>query len=313
MHKEQLEYFALAYQTRSFSAAAARVPMSPQGLAKSIHSLELELGVTLFESDVNGVRVPTEYADELMQFVSTFTLGYEGLRESFRRIQARERHEIRLGASLGTIGLMGPDFLDSFHKDHGDVHVSYAEISDALCDEGLRRGSYDLALTISPYPREFITKELFSNQVCYWVNAADPLSEHEMLTLEDFDRRDIAIPGEDFKCYHSLLAACAEHGVHPRELVTSQEIFWLYEFVLEGRGLGFTLQCLAELPVFSHRENIVALPLVGSIWHFGISYLPSHVLTPYEQCFYDHCVAYAARILRSPSRDLRYSMVRSLA
>ncbi|MGV8082057.1 MAG: LysR family transcriptional regulator [Coriobacteriia bacterium] len=312
MHKEQLEYFALAYQTRSFSAAAARVPMSPQGLAKSIRSLEVELGVTLFNCDANGVRVPTEYADELMQFVSSFELSYEALKESFRKIQARERHEIRLGASLGTIGLMGPDFFDTFHEEHDDIRVSYTETNDALCDEGLRRGSYDLALTIWPYPKEFITRELYSTQVCYWVNADDPLSERETLTVADFEGRNIAIPGKDFKCYHSLLAACAEQGVEPREIMASQEIFWLFEFALDGRGLGFTLQVLAELPVFSNHDSVVARSLEGSVWHFGISYLPSHVLAPYEQTFYDYCLAYAATVLRSPGTNLRYSMLRSM-
>ena len=53
MYREQLEYFALAYRLGSFSAAAKRVPMSPQGIAKSVRSLEGELGVTLFEAAAN--------------------------------------------------------------------------------------------------------------------------------------------------------------------------------------------------------------------------------------------------------------------
>ena len=43
---EQLNYFELAYEERNFSAAARRVPCSPQGLTKAIHALEKELGVT---------------------------------------------------------------------------------------------------------------------------------------------------------------------------------------------------------------------------------------------------------------------------
>lgn len=302
MHKEQLEYFALAYQMRSFSAAAARVPMSPQGLAKSIHALELELGVTLFTTDINGARVPTPEADELMEFANTFELNYQMLKESFRRIQACEKHEIRLGTSLGTIGLMGPDFLDTFHMRHPEISVTYNELSDALCDEGLRRGTYDFTLTISPYPREFITTELYATQICYWLNTENPLSNREVLTYEDLAECNVAIPGKDFKCYDRLLAEFRQRHLDPHEIVTSQEIFWLYEFALDGHGAGFTLASLAELPMFSQHVSVVAIPLEGATWHFGVSYLPSHSLAPHERIFYDHCIEWAREVLNVPAK-----------
>ncbi len=54
MHSEQLRFFKLLYQIRNASAAARLIPMSPQGLMKSIRSLETELGVPLFIIDKNG-------------------------------------------------------------------------------------------------------------------------------------------------------------------------------------------------------------------------------------------------------------------
>ena len=54
MNSEQLYYFQLAYSEGNFSAAARRVPMSLQGLTKSIRALERELGVTLFVPDPDG-------------------------------------------------------------------------------------------------------------------------------------------------------------------------------------------------------------------------------------------------------------------
>ena len=73
MNTEQLYYFELAYTEGSFSAAARKVPVSHQGLTKSIRSLERELGVTLFAPDPDtGLPAPTPYAQELYEFVTVF-------------------------------------------------------------------------------------------------------------------------------------------------------------------------------------------------------------------------------------------------
>ncbi|NTU89961.1 MAG: LysR family transcriptional regulator [Actinobacteria bacterium] len=291
-----MKYFALAYQTHSFSAAAERVPMSVQGLAKAIRSLESELGVTLFITDKNGARIPTLYADELYQFSRTWDSGYQILQESILRIRAHEKHEIRLGTSLGIIGLFGPDFLNTFHQEHPDILVTYSETNDAICDEALLRGSYDLALILSPYPKDFITTELYSEPVYFWVRADNPLSAKKSLTLDDLSGCSIAIPGRGFKCYESIITACIARGAEPKEVIASSEIFWLYEFALSGRGIGFTLPHLANLPFFSKEDSIVSIPLEDVSWHFGISYLPSHSLSKPEQLFYDHCIAYSKKL-----------------
>lgn len=299
MNRQQLQYFALAYPTGNFSVAAARVPMTPQGLAKAIHALEVSLGVPLFAADASGARVPTPYAHELIGFAESLAERYDRLQEAFDRIRAQERHQIRLGASLGVAGLLGPGFLNEFHQAHPDIAVTVTEEIDAACDEGLRRGRYDLALTLAPYAADFITRELYATRICYWVHRDDPLSAKAALTIEDLDGRSIAIPGPGFKVFECLQAQCAERGVTPREYISSQELFWIYQFVMDGRGLGFTLEPIAELPFYVQGDSVVAIPLEGCVWRFGLSFVRSRVLTAAEQSLYEHCVAYVKRIRRS--------------
>ena len=295
MNKEQLHYFTLAYQTRNYSAAAKRVPMSPQGFAKSIHSLENELGVPLF-SDENGALTPTAYAEELLKFANNWEVNYHTMKGAFTRIQAMEKHEIRLGTSLGIIGFMGTEFLSQFHREHPDISVNYNESHDSYCEEGLRRGIYDLAFTLSPYESDFITTELYGTQTLLWVNTRNELSEQDSILPHDLAGQYIALPGEDFKIYRSILNACKDSGVEPGELITSAEIFWLYELASRNRSLSFTLPHLVSLSVFSQNENVIALPLEGMKWRFGISYLSSHSLTDYERVFIEHCEMYSASL-----------------
>ncbi|MDR1089382.1 MAG: LysR family transcriptional regulator [Coriobacteriales bacterium] len=288
MHTEQMRYFELLYQTRSVAAAARLIPMSPQGLVKSMRSLEADLGVALF-TDHQGVLTPTPYSEAFHQYTQRWEADYQILEEELKRIKAQERCEIRLGTSLGIIGFMGDRFLDAFEREHPPVSVSYNELSDAFCDANLLKGTYDLAFTLAPYDNRFVTTELYSAQVYFWVNTNRGFKQGDTLSIEDLAGKNIAIPGEDFKIYHTVMALCKAQGVPIQNVFTSNEIFWLYEFVAAGRGIAFTLPHLMKLSTFSSNSSIVALPLEGVQWRFGLSYLSSHKLLPHEELFLEYC------------------------
>lgn len=65
MRTEWLEYFADAARLGSIKASADRHFISPQGLSRSIHSLEKELGVKLLDRGVNSVQLTPE-AEQLL-------------------------------------------------------------------------------------------------------------------------------------------------------------------------------------------------------------------------------------------------------
>lgn len=63
------------------------------------------------------------------------------------------------------------------------------------------------------------------------------------------------------------------------------EIFWIYEFVLKQKGIGFTLPHLISLDTFSRDDTIKAILFDDMNWEFGISHLRNHRLTETEQDF----------------------------
>lgn len=299
MRKEQLDYFAVAYETPSFAAAAEKIPMSSQGFTKAIQSLERELGIPLFVFEEDGLRRPTAYADELVSFVRKWQSDYSLLCENFDHIKKARVGRIHLGTSLGIIGFLGPDFLKGFETEHAGIKITYSERTDAACEESLRSAVFDLALTIRPYDPEFTTTNLYHSEVRYWVNKNNPLSTKKTLTIADLSGQRVAIPGEEFKCYLLLLKACKEAGVEPPEITQSRELFWIYEFALDDKGLGFCPQHLAELPIFKRDDRVIDIPLEEISWDFGISRLPLHMLTEPERLFIDYCIAYTEKLQRA--------------
>ena len=298
MQNDKCDYFILAYDSPSFSAAAARIPMTPQGFTKAIHNLERELGVPLFTSSEDGTRRPTPYADEFYEFAKHLQAERNLLESAFERIASSGYVEIRVASALGIPGLLGLDFPNGFTAEHPDVSVTLNELPDSMCEAVVRDGLYDLALTVLPVEREFHTLELYSSPVSYWVRSDDPLSARGVLEPEDLAQRRLAIPGDDFKCYRDLLARFEREGVHPPEIVKYSEIFWIYEFVLRGEGIGFTLPHLASLEVFSGSDAVTVVPAQGFTWGFGVSHLKAHTLGPREEDLIAYLDRRAAQLRR---------------
>lgn len=298
MMQDKYDYFMLAYDSPSFSAAAGKVPMSPQGFAKAVRNLERELGVPLFAVEEDGTRRATPYADELYEYAKRMRAERNLLASAFERISSSGYVELRIACSLGVPGLLGSGFLDGFLKQHPDVSITLNEMPDSMCESVLRDGLYDLALTVTSPVDDFDSHELYSSPVSYWVRNDDPLSERAVLELEDLAQRHLAIPGDDFKCYRDLVGRFEREGVRPPEIVKYSEIFWIYEFVLRGEGIGFTLPHLAALEVFKGSEAVVAVPARGFIWGFGVSHLKAHTLGPREEyliAYLDERVAHRRR------------------
>ena len=248
MNSEQLHYFELAYKERNFSAAARLVPCSPQGMAKSIHALEKELGVPLFGSDeVTGLPVPTEYAHELFEFAAVYDSNLRLLRESFDRISGSRRSKIDLACSLGVMGVLGPEFLASFSQCHPDIEVAYWEAADGLCEDSLRRETSDLGLIVSPAAPGMSVRELYRCPIYFWIDRASPLAGKDALDIDGPGGAGHRDTGRGLQVPRA--AACRRRtpwghaGPHLRD---ERDIPALRVRRVLGRGLGFTVRHLVR-------------------------------------------------------------------
>ena len=289
MNSDQLTYFRLTSEEGSYSAAARKIPVSHQGLTKSLRSLERELGVILFTSDSDaGTPVPTPYAHELYEFAAVFESNVRLLKESFKRLSADERYTVRLGCSLGVLNAFGPSLLAEFKAAHPNVEVPYWESNDALCEAVLNEGRYDLAICVSPVAPGCDGVALYESPFYFWMRRDDPISQRltaegrTSVQIEDLQGRDIAIPGTGFKCFDQLKRVAERHGVSLGNIIEAGEIFPLYGYAMAGEALGFANGTLVDLPVFNCVDDVVAYPVEELTWGFSIEHLNTHALSEAE-------------------------------
>lgn len=292
MNTEQLRYFSVLYNHLNYQAAAKQIPISTQGLIKAIRRLENDLDAELFTQTDSGALVPSPFADELQSLVVNWERGWQDLHEAFKRIRAQEVHEIRLGVSMGIIGLFGPKFLAGLKKRYPRLTVTYKEDDDEAIDAGLKNGSFDFALSLYPYDEQFVTTELFSTPIAYWVHKNDPLSTRKDIYVRDLDKCVLSWPSNGYKIFTTLIKLCEAEGVNLKSIYESEQMFIIYDFVCRGEGLGFTLPQIDAKPFFSIDENTVCVPSGDIVLHCGLSRLPDRNLTKSEQQFYDYCVSF---------------------
>lgn len=169
MNTDQLSYFTVLYANRSFALAAKRIPITAQGLIRAIRRLETELDVPLFDIDDAGVPHPTPYADILNKYLRRWNRDWLSLQEQFARLKAQAIQEVRLGASMGVLGIFGSGFIEGFERAHPGITLNLKEFDDESLDKGLRNEFYDMAITLHPFDETLVTTELFSTAIGFWV------------------------------------------------------------------------------------------------------------------------------------------------
>lgn len=270
MLEDRVDYFIYAYESPNFSAAAAKVPMSPQGFSKAIRNLEKQLGVTLFTTDANGQRTPTPYADLYYEFAKNLQRERSQLQQSFDELTEHGALDFQIPTSLGVSGLIEERLKILFRQRCPEARLTLIEMPDAECERFIEEGTYQTGLLVSPARGDLVFRELYATSVCLWVHQSNPLFEREELSLEDLAGQTIAMPGHGFKCYTRLMTRMADAGLPAPQVIERSEIMWIYQEAAEGRALGFTLPYMGKLAAFSHHDAIRAIPVEGSRWGFGV-------------------------------------------
>ena len=303
MNMDQLEYFMLVYRTRSVSEAAAMIPMSTQGLNKSIRSLEKELGVNLFAIDANGSRIPAQYAEALAIFAARIEKERQKLFEEYSRIDAERVRLVRLAACNGLPRFAGIDLVHDFKESHPDIEVQMREMSDPSCDEAIKHGMADIALTLLPFDPGLVTTTLYSEGVYLWVNTSNPLAARDSLTFEDLAGEKLSTSGEGIKLHTRLMDELRKRNIKIAGSVESPEMFRHYQDALSNGMIGLTVENLAKDELFCQSPEVRAIRLEGMQWTIGISHLHGRVLAPHNQEFLDFAIRWFKKHRPSPQQS----------
>lgn len=157
MNDLQIEYFLSTAKNLSFTKTANERFVSQPAVSKQIASLELELGVKLFEVGYKSIKLTPQG----QQYFEYFEKHYEQLdilKEKLSSNLRKEEYTLRVACGSGwTLMDILPKIVDELKKEHGNVRVilencSFSEVSHSLIehevDIGITLGNDVLALPV---------------------------------------------------------------------------------------------------------------------------------------------------------------------
>ena len=280
LFSNNLNYFVTLYETLDYASAARKLPMSYQGLRKSIAKLEQGLEVELFEHDASGRLHPTEYADLLYEQAEHWSADIMHLGKQFSRISELSRKVVHIGFANGALAFMGYELITEFEKRYPRLALRIVEDYSTVINQALQDGEYPFVVTTGPFDENVELVELARGTYCAWMPEGHPLAGRDTMSFADLAGETVLILPEEEKGSATLSQTVAE-SVPDIEFVRVSDLFWLLAHVMQGKGVGIGIDWLNG--AIGDHTDIVAVPIESNLcWSIGLTKRGGAVLSEDE-------------------------------
>jgi DNA-binding transcriptional LysR family regulator len=215
LDSRRLRQFLAVYETGSIAAAAEVVLLTQPALSKALKSLELELGVDLFERTSSGVR-PTVFAEALVGHARKVVAELQDARSQIAHLKGETGGEVRLGVGHAVATRIVPAFLQHRAEALAGITIEVTEGSVGHLIPALRRGELDFVLSVYPDSgdAELTSQPLLSDCAMLAAREGHPALAGNLSMAQLLRYRWILPPG-----HHSwragLDSAFTSRGLHP--------------------------------------------------------------------------------------------------
>lgn len=253
MNQRQLTYFLEVYKLGSITAAANSLYLSPQGISKTLLSLEEELDVKLFERSGKKM-IPTQAAIRLTSHAQTILDEFHYILSDFQAPE-EERKTLRVASCYDFPRYLSAEFFHAFYQQHPEILLSIEELPDTDVLAKLDRNEVETALLPGPLnSAKYRLYPLVTNRLCLLVNKKNPLSKKEILSYSDLKGQLLAVKNRNQFASTVHLNELLSHGINPQLIAEVSDYHIIHDMAENGYAVGMTLDYLAEQ---KHFENTV--------------------------------------------------------
>ncbi|MCR5690871.1 MAG: LysR family transcriptional regulator [Eubacterium sp.] len=245
MNERQLKYFLEVYKHKSISKAAQNLFVSPQGVSKTISSLESELGLSLFKHSHNKIH-PTPDA-------ALFAIHAQNILNEYDIISQKlfkEKNTIRtlsVFCSYDVPQLIPSDFFKSFVESYPHIRLCLKEYPDEYIIEKVQKNQVELAIVPGPFdPTTISSSHLCTEDFCLVVNKNHPLASQDSVCLDDLDKLPIVI--KDSLSYTSLhqFYSLTNSKKTPNVILETSDVHLIHQMAVSDCAVGISLRYLTD-------------------------------------------------------------------
>jgi LysR family transcriptional activator of glutamate synthase operon len=278
MDIDHLKEFVVLAQTGNFLEAADILYSSQSTLSKHIKSLEVELGVPLFDRTTRKVSISKfgqlllPHAKQITEIADKFTAILKSNRETGQEI-------LNLGSIYGLAQYKITDVLVRFKKSFPQATLNVMQASSRDLTEMLRQGKCELAFVrdINDPGEDFVKTAYTTDTIVAVLPIRHQLAKQKTIPLNMLANENFLMPIPGTMPYNLGKKACELSGFEPRIVYSDPELENQIDLVTKGMGIALALKKLALYHNNPRTAIVDITPVVES--HINLCYLKSITLS----------------------------------
>lgn len=244
MNQRHLEYFLEVYKHKSIKRAAEQLHISPQGISKTILSLEEELNEQLFDRSGKFLS-PTPAAVTLKHHAQKILDEYS-LIQNKQYLSPTSKTTLKVLTSYDVLQYLTVNFIKDFQASHTDIMLIITETTDKMALQMLQDEDAEIALLPGPLDYNiFSAQYLYSSRYCAVIHESHPLAQKSSICYEDLHNQPIAIRGREFSLYNAHQSILAQHGVEPINTIETSSYYIIHRMAEANLSIGASLDYIA--------------------------------------------------------------------
>lgn len=260
MEIRSLEYFVVAYESKSFTKAAKELHLTQQGLSKAIAGLEKEFGTPLFIRKKMFLQ-PTEFGYILYDKAKHLLEEYQKTVEELKSITCK-KSELHIGFASNVIPVLNAETLIvNFKKQYPSTELQIVNLMDYECEEALLTHKIDAAFSMGPFSSSKIKSTLLvSESIHALLPVNHPLAEKDFLTIQDLEDEPLIISDSRNKGYARVLSFLQKECRHVTIVFQTSDPITHLRMV--SKQMSISLFPNHFKPLFEQTQDVCILPIL---------------------------------------------------
>ena len=257
MNIQQLEYILAVDSLHHFAKAAEQCRVTQPTLSAMIQKLEEELGLKLFDRNVQPVQA-TPAGKKIIEQARKVLFQVSLIKD----LAEEEKKSVKGTFLLGVLPTIAPYLLPRFFhqltESHIDLDIRIVEMKTAQALSALQKGEIDAAILANKPIEIFLNSEtLFYEQFFGYVSRNEQIFKNEMIRTSDIDGERLWLLDEGHCFRDQLMRFCQMDKVKVHQSayrLGSMETFM--RMVESGNGVTFIPE-LATLQLSNEQKELV--------------------------------------------------------
>jgi LysR family transcriptional regulator of abg operon len=266
----------------SLRAAARHLALAQPALTRSVHELERELGVPLFERRARGM-IPTPMGQAFVRRASAVLSEVRRAREEVEQLHGGTRGRVVAGLSFAAHIALLPSALKPFRARYPQVQLHLIEGWYPTLEAGLKDGSVDFYVGPQherPPSAELVQEHLFANTRIVFGRRGHPLASAR--SLKDLVDAEWATTSVTLKAEEELRHLFEHHRLPaPRLALQSQSALTLMVALANSELLAMVPVQWMQFPAVSQSlspipvKEVFPAPSIVTVRRAGLPLTPA--------------------------------------